>query len=150
VASQSSAACERLLAIGIWALVWALARVDAAMTRQRAGITEGLSTSLTHMRLLASVDTLVDRQGGTLDELLAAVGVIANMRADAAVDTFMTCEVTASREAFTTCRARESLWWTRVGCGPPAIVLVLDLVVWHLLLLGIGVFWGGRDVVAVV
>ena len=43
------------------------------------------------MRLLASVDTLVDRQGGTLDELLAAVGVVADMRADAAVDTFCEC-----------------------------------------------------------
>ena len=112
MASESGAACERLLTIGIWALVWALARVDAAMTRQRAGITEGLvlslvegnkgnqggrgqraylSTTLTHVRLLASVDTLVDRQGGTLDELLAAVGVVANMRADAAVDTFCEC-----------------------------------------------------------
>lgn len=40
------------------------------------------------MRLLASVDTLVHREGGALDELLAAAGVIADVRTDAAVDTF--------------------------------------------------------------
>ena len=62
----------------------------------------------------------------------------------------MTCEVTASREAFTTCRARERLWWTRIRGGPPTIVLVLDLVVRHLLLLGIGVIRGVWNVVAVV
>ena len=62
----------------------------------------------------------------------------------------MTCEVTASRETFTTSRAREGFWWTRVGSGPPAIVLVLDLVVWHLLLLGISVIWRVWNVVVVV
>jgi hypothetical protein len=47
-----------------------------------------LAAALTHVGLLAGVDTLVDRQRGALDELLAAVGVVAHMRADAAVDTF--------------------------------------------------------------
>jgi hypothetical protein len=37
------------------------------------------------------VDTLVDGQGGALDELLAAVGVVAHVRADTAVDTFCMC-----------------------------------------------------------
>ena len=62
----------------------------------------------------------------------------------------MTCEVTASREAFTAGRARESLWWTRVGRGTTTIVLVLDLRVWHLLLLSVRVVWGVWNVVAVV
>ena len=47
-----------------------------------------LSTSLAHVRLLTSVDTLVNREGGALNELLAAVGVVAHVRADTAVDTF--------------------------------------------------------------
>ena len=42
VTCQSSASRERLLAVGIGALVWALARVDTAMARQRARITKGL------------------------------------------------------------------------------------------------------------
>lgn len=120
------------------------------------------------MGLLASVDTLVNRQGGALDELLAAVGVVAHVRADTAVDTFcmvsvhcflmlrpklltMTCEVTASREAFTTGRAREGLWGTRVRCGAATVVLVLDLRICHLLLLlRVGVIWRVGNVIAVV
>jgi hypothetical protein len=97
------------------------------------------------------VDTLVNGQGGALDELLAAVGVVAHVRADTAVDTFMTCEVTASREAFTTGRAREGLWGTRVRCGAAAVVLVLNLRIRHLLLLlGVCVVWRVWNVVAVV
>ena len=46
------------------------------------------STSLAHVRLLAGVDALVHSQGGTLDELLAAVGVVAHVRTNAAVNTF--------------------------------------------------------------
>ena len=46
VAGQGGAAGKCLLAVGIWALVRALARVNAAMARQRAGITEGLVSSL--------------------------------------------------------------------------------------------------------
>lgn len=42
VASQSGATGEGLLAVGVGALVWALAGVDASMAGQRAGITKGL------------------------------------------------------------------------------------------------------------
>lgn len=63
----------------------------------------------------------------------------------------MTCEVTASREAFTTCRAREGLRWTRVRCGAPTVVLVLYLRIRHLLLLlGVRVVWRVWNVIAVV
>jgi len=47
-----------------------------------------LAAALTHVGLLASVDTLVNRQRRPLDELLAAVGVIAHVRADTTVDAF--------------------------------------------------------------
>lgn len=47
-----------------------------------------LSTALTHVRLLACVHTLVDGQRRPLDELLAAVGVVAHVGANATVDTF--------------------------------------------------------------
>jgi hypothetical protein len=40
------------------------------------------------MGLLARVDTLMDCQRRALDELLAAVGVLAHMGTDAAVDAF--------------------------------------------------------------
>jgi hypothetical protein len=40
------------------------------------------------VRLFASVDALVHSEGGALDELLTAVGVIAHVRTDAAVNTF--------------------------------------------------------------
>jgi hypothetical protein len=40
------------------------------------------------MRLFAGVDALVHSQGGALNELLAAVGVIAHVRTDTAVNTF--------------------------------------------------------------
>lgn len=51
-----------------------------------------LAAAFTHVRLLASVDALVDRQGRALDELLAAAGVVAHVRTDAAVDTFCECQ----------------------------------------------------------
>jgi hypothetical protein len=47
-----------------------------------------LSTSLAHVRLLSGVHALVDSQRGPLDELLAAVGVVAHVGANATVDTF--------------------------------------------------------------
>ena len=103
VTREGSAAREGLLAVGVWALVWSLSRVDATMSGERTRVTEGLmcvseglsqnwrtylSTTLTHVRLLAGVDALVDSQCGSLDELLAAVGVVAHVGADATVDTF--------------------------------------------------------------
>ena len=47
-----------------------------------------LSTSLAHVRLFAGVDALVHSQGRALNELLAAVGVIAHVRTDTAVNAF--------------------------------------------------------------
>lgn len=47
-----------------------------------------LSTSFTLVRLLARVHTLVDCESGALDELFSAVGEIADVRPDAAVDAF--------------------------------------------------------------
>ena len=47
-----------------------------------------LSTALTHVRLLSGVNTLMDCQRRTLDELLAAVRVIAHVWAYTTVDTF--------------------------------------------------------------
>ena len=107
VTCESSAARKGLLAVGVWALVRSLSGVDATMSCERARVAEGLgcvsevlvlsnmytylSTTLTHVRLLAGVDALMDGQRGSLDELLAAVGVVANVRADAAVDTFCEC-----------------------------------------------------------
>lgn len=62
---------------------------------KRAKKNSYLAASLTHVGLLASVNTLMNGQGRTLNELLAAVWVIANMRADAAVDTFCRCQCAA-------------------------------------------------------
>lgn len=53
-----------------------------------------LAATLTHVGLLARVDTLMNRQGRALDELLPAVGVLAHMRTDATVDAFWVLLVT--------------------------------------------------------
>lgn len=45
-----------------------------------------LAASLAHVRLLAGVHARVHGQSGTLDELLAAAGMIADVRANSAVD----------------------------------------------------------------
>lgn len=147
---QGGAAREGLLAIGIGTLVRALARVDPTMPCQGARVAEGLgqvlegwlkratpgtylSATLTHMGLLARVDTLVNSQGGALDELLAAVGVLAHVRADTTVDAFwkmlaaahwggaersklltVTRKVTASRESLAARRAGKGLGRPRV------------------------------------
>ena len=52
VASQSGATRESLLAVGVGALVRSLARVDAAMAGQGAGITKWLrkASMLVHMQ----------------------------------------------------------------------------------------------------
>lgn len=47
---QSGAARKRLLAISIWALVWSLAGVDAAMASKRTGVTEWLWTRVSFVR----------------------------------------------------------------------------------------------------
>jgi hypothetical protein len=59
-------------------------------------------------------------------------------------------EVTASREAFTTSRAREGLWGTRVRSGAPTRMLVLTLRIRELLLLAVRVLWWVRNVIAVI
>jgi hypothetical protein len=46
VAGQGGAARERLLAIGIWALVGSLSRVDATMSRKTTRVTERLESQL--------------------------------------------------------------------------------------------------------
>jgi hypothetical protein len=100
---QGRPASERLLAVGIWALVGSLARVNPAVAGKGATITEGLyshisrsplqgsnlatvphlSASLALMGLLASMYSLVNSQGGTLNELLSAgfanVGAVSGM-----------------------------------------------------------------------
>jgi hypothetical protein len=106
VACQGGATRKCFLAIGIRALVGSLPRVNTTMPSQRARVTERLggklamsmgaccswvaylATSLTHVWFLAGVDTLVDGQSRALNELLAAVGVVAHVRTDPAVDTF--------------------------------------------------------------
>lgn len=105
VACQGGATREGFLAVGIGALVGSLSGVNATMSGQRARVTERLhailgasmvhgnwvaylAASLTHMGFLTRVDTLMDCQGRALDELLAAVGVVAHVRTDPAVDTF--------------------------------------------------------------
>lgn len=105
VARESGTPSEGLLACGVRAFVRSFTRVNATMSGERAGITEGLqnwgqqraigrqsslrthlATSLAHVGLLAGVDTLVDSQCRALDELLATVGEVADMRPDTGVD----------------------------------------------------------------
>lgn len=83
------------------------------------------------MRLLASVNTLMNSQGRTLDELFAAIRVVADMRSDSSMNTFyvtvrqlhldefkdmsnrkqtMTGQITASSKTLSTCAA-----WVRLG-----------------------------------
>lgn len=51
-----------------------------------------LSASLTHVRLLASVYSCMYREGGSLDELFAAVRIVADMRPYPAVNSlYITC-----------------------------------------------------------
>lgn len=42
MAREGRAACERLLAIGVWTFVWSFAGVDSPVTSQRARIAEWL------------------------------------------------------------------------------------------------------------
>jgi len=86
VPGQSGTPSERLLAIGIRALVGSLAGMNSAVPGQGAAVTEGLATSLTPVRLLASMYARVNGQGGPLDELLATPRIVANMGPNATVD----------------------------------------------------------------
>lgn len=79
--------------------------MNPTMPSQRARVAEGLfvswlvidarllgcqiaylSTSFTHVRLLSSVYSLVNGKSGTLDELLAAVWIVADMWPHSGVD----------------------------------------------------------------
>lgn len=106
---EGRTAGEGLLAIGVWAFVWSLSRVDAAMAGERTAIGEWLllqsvsvkgtwcgmlylSTTLTHVRLLASVHTRVHCQRRALNELLATAWVITDVWPYTAVDAL--CDLT--------------------------------------------------------
>lgn len=115
VASESRASGESLLAIRIRALVRPLTRMYPTMPSQRTAVTEGLSTTLTHVRLLSSVDTLVDGQGRPLDELLAAVGVVADMRPHSGVNSLMASKIAPSCKSLSTGAARVGLGWRLRG-----------------------------------
>lgn len=105
VASKCRASRECLLTIGIRTLVRSLTRVNPTMTCQRARVAEGLfcfwsaaeaclpqcrrthlAATFTHVWLLSSVHSLMDGKSGTLDELFAAVWVVADMRPHSSVD----------------------------------------------------------------
>lgn len=81
------------------------------MARQRAAVAEGLAAALTLMGLFTSVDTLMDGESGALNELLPTTLKVAHMGADAAMDSFVTSEITASRKSFPARAAR-----IRLGC----------------------------------
>lgn len=109
VTVQSGTTSERLLAISVRALIRTLARVRSAMPRQRAAVTESLivvsilskavkgrvlylGADFAAMGLLASVHSLVHGESRPLDELLAAGGMVANVRPVTAVDAFCYCQ----------------------------------------------------------
>lgn len=100
MASEGGSTGEGLLAVGIGALVWSLARVSSAMASQRATVTERLGTSLAVVRLLTSVHSLVDSQGRSLNEHLSAGRPVADVRSDAAVDALVSSEIAPSRKSF--------------------------------------------------
>lgn len=81
---------KRLLAVRVRALVGAAAGMSAAVASQRAAVSELLCASLASMRLLARVNTLVNRKGRSLDELLIATGKIARMGSDSRMNAFCT------------------------------------------------------------
>jgi hypothetical protein len=110
VPRESGTAGKSLLAVGVGALVWSLARVCTPVASQGAAVAEGLGTGLAVVRLLAGVHALVDGQSGTLNELLATVRVVTDVRSVSCVNTFVTCQVTASREALSTSAARVCLY----------------------------------------
>lgn len=109
MAGEGGSAGEGLLAVGVRALVRALSGMCPAMPGERAAVAEGLGcmsaikmsksignrtylcASLAVVRLLSSVHSLVHCQGRPLDELLAAVGPVANMGTDTAVDALCSC-----------------------------------------------------------
>lgn len=63
-----------------------MAKVVLGTCGRRAMESSYLAATFAHVRLLAGVHTLMDGQGRPLDKLLAAVGVLADVRTNAAVD----------------------------------------------------------------
>lgn len=83
---EGGASCECLLTVGVGASVRPLAGVNPPVPGQRAGVAKRLAAALTHMRLLASVDTLVHSKCRPLDKLLSTC--VALVGAVSAVDAF--------------------------------------------------------------
>ena len=103
--SQSCTSSERLLAVGIRALVRTLPRVDSPMASKRARITEFLcnllashhpeamiiiylAATIAHVRFLTSVNSNVDSESRPLNELLPAVWPITSVRPHTSMDPF--------------------------------------------------------------
>jgi hypothetical protein len=102
VTGEGGSTGERLLAIGVRALVGTLSRVCPAVAGERAAVTKGLCASLAMVRLLACMDSLMDSQGRSLNKLLATAGPVADVRSNTAVDALMTSKIAASRKALST------------------------------------------------
>ena len=109
VSREGGAARESLLTICVGALVWSLAGVRASVASQGAAVAERLGTGLAVVWLLASMHTLVDGQSGTLNELLTAVRIIADMWPVSGVNALVASKIAAPRESFATSAARVGL-----------------------------------------
>jgi len=106
---QSGAASESLLTIGVRAFVGTLARVDSTMACQGTAVAKWLAAAFTHVRFLSRVNSLMNSEGRTLDELLATVGEVADVRANTAMNAFVAGEITASSKALAAGTARVGL-----------------------------------------
>lgn len=109
MAGEGGAASECLLAISVGAFVGTLSRMSPAMSGKRAAVAEGLCASLTVVRLLSGMHTLVHSQGRSLNELLSTLGPVANMGSNSAVNALVASKITASSESLATGTARISL-----------------------------------------
>lgn len=144
VTGEGGSTSECLLAIGVRALVRTLSRVCPAVAGERAAVTERLiwvsalvtnirylfsgtylGAGLAMMRLLACVNSLMDSQGRSLDELFSTAGPVANVRSNTTVDALckllamvrktlswsltVASEIAASRETLSASAARVRL-----------------------------------------
>lgn len=112
------------------------------MPCQRAGVTEGLATTLAHMRLLASVNSRMNGKRRSLDELLPTTRMIANMRTNTTVNAFMASEVATSGKPLAAGGAGKGLRKPSAACRVASAVLLPLLLWWlnslHLGVIGIG------------
>lgn len=97
---QSRAPREGLLTVRIRAFVRPFTRVNSTMASQRAAVTERLATPFADVRLFTSMDALVDGQRGSLNKLLVAAWIIADMGSDATVDSLVSGEIASSCKSF--------------------------------------------------